>query len=30
MMNLFLVAINNDFMMCLLEELPMDLKDAPS
>ena len=29
-MNLFVVAINNDFIICLLEELPMDLKDAPS
>ena len=30
MVNLFVVAINNNFIICLLEELPMDLKDAPS
>ena len=30
MMNLFVVAINNDFIICLLAELLMILKDVPS
>ena len=28
-MNLFVVAINNDFIICLFAEFPMILKDVP-